>query len=94
MLTEASRQFGLGETIAFCDDHDPSLWCYGGLSRLSFEDLEAVPGNVDYVHRRLLRAGNQQRFSSECIHGHAGFAPGYIHAGHADVAVIGDAEDA
>jgi len=29
-------------------------------SDCAFEDLVAVPGNVDYVHRWLVRAGNQQ----------------------------------
>jgi hypothetical protein len=53
-----------------------------------------MPGNVDYVHRWLVRTGNQQGFASEGVHGQAGFISGYVEAGYADAAVFGDAEDA
>lgn len=76
MLTEASRQLGLGEMITLRDDHYLSLGYYGGLNRVSLEDVVAVPGNVDYVHRWLVRAGNQQRLVGEGVHGQAGFVSG------------------
>ena len=91
MLAEASRQFGLGEMITLRDDHYLGLGYYGGLNRVSFEDLVAVPGNVDYFHRWLVRAGNQQGLADEGVHGHCGFVPGDVEAGYADAVVFGDA---
>ena len=80
------------ETITFRDDHYPSLGYSGGLNRVSFEDLIVVPGNVDYVYRWLVRAGNQQGLADERVHGHASLVPGDIQAGYADAAVFGDAQ--
>jgi hypothetical protein len=46
---------------------------------------------VDYVHRWLVRAGNQQGFTGERVNGHAGLVPSDIQAGHADLPIFGDA---
>jgi hypothetical protein len=53
-----------------------------------------MPGDVDHVHRRLVRARDQERLTFECIHRFAGFGPGDVEAGNADPAILGDAKDA
>ena len=60
----------------------------------AFEDLMLVPGDVDHVYGWLVRPGDEQGFAGEGVYGQAGLVSGYVEAGHADAAVLGDAEDA
>jgi hypothetical protein len=57
----------------------------------ALEDLILVPGNVDYVHSRLVRPGDEQGFSGESVYSHARLVSGYVEGGYADPAVFGDA---
>jgi hypothetical protein len=53
-----------------------------------------MPGDVDHVDRRLVRAGDEQGLAGQRVDGQAGVVPGHVQAGHADPAVLGDAQDA
>jgi len=52
-----------------------------------------VPGDVNDVHFWLVWARGQERFACEGVYGLAGLVPGDVQAGHADAAVLGDAQD-
>jgi len=60
----------------------------------ALEDLTLVPGNVDHVHRWLVRPGDEQGFSGEGVYGHARLVSGYVQGGNTDLAVFRDAQDA
>ena len=61
--------------------------------RGAFEDLAAVPGDVDDVHFRLSRPRDQKRFARDLIHRPTRLVPGDVQSGYADPPVLGDADD-
>ena len=61
--------------------------------RGAFEDLAAVPGDVDDVHFGLARSRDQKRLARELIHRPACLVPGDVQSGYADPPVLGDADD-
>ena len=58
-----------------------------------FENLLVMPGDVHDVHRRLVWPRDQQRLACERVHGPARLVSRDIQAGHADLPVLGDAQD-
>src|ERR1700748_231585 len=68
--------------------------CVGSfIPRGAFEDLAAVPGDVDDVHFRLARSRDEQRLARELIHRPACLVPGDVQSGYADPPFLGDADD-